>query len=374
MRKFSVFDRLTNLEWVLLSLIFLFGVFLRVLAQDHLRAISPDGMAYIAHATSFLEGEGNIERRGPLFQLLLMATYKLAGQVTYESSVFVPQFFGCIIPLLFFLLGKRVFGTKAGLVAALLASLNPMLINLSSWVLRETFSLALILTMILTSYSALGMESKKRNLITVLSGFFSGLIILTREEMLFIIPPAYVAYEFFNEKRRRDFLLRTCIFLVATLLTITPWLLYSSSHFGHPFYSYIYYTEDITGEFGLAQGTEASSSSTSAFQKILSSAIRGFQKEMIALPAVFSLFGFLFLPVGVVFSIKRRAIWIVYFIVGLDLLILAPMLHFVPYELVLFPYSWVDVDRIIFPGVMSANIFVAYGIVKLLSLLSTKEI
>ena len=109
------------------------------------------------------------------------------------NLLFLSPNFGSTIPILLFFLGKHFFDSKTGLVAALLGSLNPMLINLLYWVLRETLSPALILMLIFTAHSTIGIRSKKRSLIaTLLPGFLSGLIILTREEMLFIIPPAYI--------------------------------------------------------------------------------------------------------------------------------------------------------------------------------------
>ena len=372
MRQFSLFNRLVNLEWILLLVIVIVGVSLRVVAQNHLRVISPDGVAYIRHATWVLEGEGYFERRGPFFQLLLMTSHKIFG-ASFESSILVPQFFGNIIPILLFFLGKRFFDSKTGLVAALLGSLNPMLINLSCWVLRETLSLALILMLILTAHSTIETRSKKRSLIaTLLSGFLSGLIILTREEMLLVIPPAYIIYMFFHEKRRRDLIARTCFFLMTIIFTISPWLFYSSVHFGDPFYSYTFYTRIVTGRLGGVPGTEPASE-VPVFLRLLGMTGSGLWNEITALPAIFSLFGFVFLPVGIIFTIRKRAVWIVYLIMGLDLLLLAPLLYSYHYELMLFPYRWVDVDRIIFSGVMPANVIVAYGIMRLTSFLSDKE-
>lgn len=207
-------------------------------------------------------------------------------------------------------------------------------------------------------------------LATFLPGFLSGLIILTREEMLFIIPSAYIAYILLYERRRRDFVARTVIFLITTAFTVIPWLLYSSVHFGDPFYSYAFYINIVTNVFGSTPKAEVvSGSSASVFHWIL----LGLWKELNALPAIFSLFGSVFLPAGIIFTIRKRAIWIVYLVMGIDMLLLAILLYPFPYELKLFPYRFTDVDRIIFSGAMPANVIVAHGIVKLTSLLSDRE-
>jgi len=371
MRRNVSFKRPVNLEWILLLAIVAIGVLLRWNAQNHMKLISPDGVGYIDHASRILDGRGIFERRGPFFQLLLIIFYKIFG-VSFESSILVPQFFGSIIPILFFLLGKHFFDSKTGLVAALLGSLNPLLINLSCWVLRETLSLALILMLIFTAHSTFGIQSKKRSLIaTFLPGFLAGLIILTREEMSFVIPPAYIVYVFFNEKRRRDFIARTSVFLITTISTITPWLLYSGTHFGDFFYSYAIYFRwnPLLERMSESVAGTAAATGLPIYVEILS----GLWKEITALPAIFSLFGFVFLPVGVMFTRRKRAIWIVYLIMGLDILFLAPLLYPFPYKLTLFPFSHVDIERIMFSGVMPANVIVAYGIRRLTPFRSDKE-
>jgi len=374
MRQMMLFKRSVDLEWILLFAIIIAGVFLRLEAQSHLRVISPDGVVYINRVSSVLEGQGRFERRGPFFQLLLMISYKIFG-VNFESSILVPQFFGSIVPILLFFLGKRFFNSETGLVAALLGSLNPMLINLSCWVLRETLSLALILMLMFTAHITLGARSKRRRLLaTFLPGFLSGLIILTREEMPFIIPPAYIAYIYFHEKRRRDSIMRICIFLIATIFTVTPWLLYSSLYFGDPFYSYAYYINAFISRLGSTPVSGATSGTPVLRPVSLVSILLGIWGEVTALPSIFSLLGFVFLPIGILFTIRRRATWIVYLVMGFNLLLFALIIRdSVPYQLMLFPYGWVDTSRIIFSGTMPGNVIAAYGIVRLTSLLSKER-
>ena len=366
-------DRSISLQWILLLMIVVIGIILRVEAQNHLRVISLDGIMYIYRALSVLIGVGHFERRGPLFQLLLMISYKIFG-VSFESSVLVPQFFGGIVPILLFLLGKRFFDSKTGLIAALLGAFNPLLINLSCWVLRETLTLALILMLILAAHFTVKIRSKKRSLIaSTMPGFLSGLLILTREEMLFVIPPAYIAYAYFYEKKRLNFMVKTSVFIITTTLVMIPWLLYSSTQFGDPFYSYWFYLKNVVGGVGTeVPGAEGVSVPVFPWLLgILPAILFGLWREMIELPAVLSLLGFLFLPVGVMLTVKKRAIWVIYFIMASDLFILSPIMSLPGYlDRLSMPYQWINVSRFIFPSVMPTIIITAYGIRSLVPFLT----
>ena len=357
MRKIRFLGRWVGLEWILLFVIVAVGVSLRLEAQRHLIWIEPDGVAYVDGAVKVLSGMGGFERRGPLFQLLLLMSYRIFG-ASYEASLLVPQFFGGILLILFFFVGKRFFDSETGLIAAFLMSLNPFLIILSCWVFRETLALSLILMIILMAHSAIEMQSKKRSMMaTILLGFLSGLLILTREEMIFVISPACIAYIYFCEKKRSDFMVRTTVFLAITIITITPWLLYSSAHFGDPFYSYSFYMK----QFG--NGNSSGATDIGVLQRVFSRISFGLWKEISEMPAIFAFVSFAFLPIGIMFTIKKRVTWVIYLIMGLDMLVLAYFLGGPKwfYELRL-PYTFYDVNRWVLPAVMPVNVIVAYGI------------
>lgn len=358
MRKIRILSRSLDLEWILLFAIVAVGVFLRLEAQRHLIWIEPDGVAYVDGAVKALSDIGDFGYRGPLYQFLLLTSYRIFG-ASYETSLIIPQFFGCILPILFFFVGKRFFDSETGLITALLISLNPFLIILSCWVFRETLALTLILMIILVGHSAIEVQSKKRSMIfTILLGFLSGLLILTREEMIFIISPACIAFLYICEKKRSDFMVRTTVFLAITIITITPWLLYSSAHFGDPFYSYAVYMKG----FGNS-GNPSSATDMGVLQRVFSRTFFGLWKVISEMPATFAFVSLAFLPIGIMLSIRKRVTWIIYFIMGLDLLIIAYFsggpLYF--HELRL-PYMLHDPNRYPVPAVMPVNVIIAYGI------------
>ena len=369
MRKIKFLGRSIGLEWFLLSVIVVAGAFLRIEASNHLTSISPDGVAYVYYASGILQGSDVFERRGPLFQCLVILTYMVFG-VSFNSSILIPQFFGTVIIVLIFFLGRRLFDSETGLVAALIATLNPMLTNLSAWVLRETVSVALILTLMLVVHFSVKTSSSKKSLFaTFLSGVVSGLIILNREEMIVVIPVACIGYLFFMVKKRWAFVIKSSIFLMTTLLVMSPWLVYSQIHFGNPLYSYLYYAEDIAGattQGAPAQGELTGTSATPLFLTIPKALFFGLWRLMLELPALFSLFALAFLPIGIMYTLKRRDLWIVYFILILDL-ILVSILAFVPlyFERQVMAYNWSDPTRFFFSAAMPFNIIIAAGIRKL---------
>jgi len=362
LRSITIKFRLISLDFLILSLIVSVGFVLRMLAQSHLKAITPDGIAYIFHTTKILNGTLDFERRGPFFQLLLISIFKIFG-VSYASSLIIPQFFGSIIPIVTFFLARRFFDSKTGLIAALLMAVNPMLINLSCWVLRETLILTLILTFILTSCYSVETESKNRSLLaTALSALLTGLLILTREDLIFVIPLAFIAYIYFRKKELKDLIARMSIYLIVTILTLSPWLLYSSGHFGHPLYSYIYYFPR-----GITEGGDTGG--VASFLAVLYRVISGLWNELTVFSAIFSPIGLVFLSIGVMFTLKKRAIWIIYFLMVVELFLLSYNFGRSIYLSELVPHKFFDVDRIILSVMLPANIIIAYGVKEFVSFL-----
>jgi hypothetical protein len=365
MRKIKFLGLSIGLEWFLLSVIVVAGVFLRIEASNHLTSIPPDGIAYVYRASGILQGSDEFERRGPLFQCLLVMTYLIFG-VSFQSSILIPQFFATVSVVLIFLLGRRLFDSKTGLVAALIATLNPMLTNLSAWVLRETLSVSLILVLILVVHFSVKTSSSKKSLFaTFFSGVVSGLIILNREEMIVVIPVACIGYLFFMEKKRWAFVKKLGIFLMATLLVMSPWLAYSYAHFGNPFYSYTIYVGWVGSD--ISEGEMTGASETPSFLAIPTAFFFGLWRLLIESPALFSLLALAFLPIGVMSTFKRRDLWIVYFILILDLIIVAFLASSSQYfERQVTGYNWSDPTRFFFSTAVPFNVIIAAGIRKLI--------
>ncbi len=369
MQRVKILGQFVGIEWALLAAIVAGGAFLRMEAHTHLTAISSDGVAYVFHSSQVLQGLGTFERRGPLFQSLLVVIYTVSG-ASFESSVLIPQFFGSIIPILMFLLGKRLFDSETGLAAALLVTLNVMLTDLSAWVLRETLSVTLILAFILIVHFSVRTRSSRKSLVATFSaGIIAGLIILCREEMIVVIPPAFFIYLFVMEKRKSPLLVKLSIFAVAVILAMAPWLVYSASHFGNPLYSYTIYVEWFSERAARTEDGLTGTSSGSLFLKIPAALLFGLWRLMIEFPALFSLLGLVFLPIGIAFTFQRRDLWIVYFILIADLIFASYVASWTKFfDLPVLAYKWSDPARFFFSTAIPFNVIVAAGVRKFSSI------
>jgi hypothetical protein len=188
--------------------------------------------------------------------------------------------------------------------------------------------------------------------------------------MLFIIPPAYVAYALFMEKKRKIFLARTGIFLLTTILVMSPWLMYSLTQFGDPFHSYNFYLEQ---KYVDATSGEQSVSAIKApiFLTVLVASFFGLWKVTTEFPAVFSMLGLAFLPFGIIYTFKKRGVWLIYLVTGLDLALVSffavmPWYFQRPLE----TYDWSDPTRFFFSAAIAFNIVIAFGIRKLFPFLA----
>lgn len=370
----NILKRIKHVEWILLSAIVFLGVLLRIIAQSNVLDINPDGVMYIEAASNLKNGIGSFERRGPLFQVLLILIYNIY-EVNLQSSIFLSIFFGSINSILFFFIGKHLFNLKTGLIAALLSSINVLSINLSCWVVRENFSLFLILLLIITMNYSFEIQSKKKCYITtILTSLICGLIILTREEMIFIIPFACITYIILLEKKLKDIFIRTIIFIIITTLTITPWLIYSNITFNNPFHSYLYYLKSPISVLGSSFSSQTSAGDRSILTYV-EWGIFGLWTEIYTLPNILSIMGFLFLLIGIMYNIKRRDIWIIYLIMIFDLIILSfAMGTPTTREQWSWPHVLWNVSRIPFSAVMPMIVISANGIVQFtIKLLNTGQ-
>ena len=363
MRKFRFFGFSVKSEYILLTLIVIGGIILRLEASNHLRVIGPDGVAYVSSSSNFLRGVGEFERRGPLYQGLLSLSYFVFG-VSYESSVLISQLFGTIAVILIFFLGKSLFNSETGLVAALIITINPIFTNFSAWVLRETLGITLVIALILiVNYSVKINYAKKRIFLTFMSGVVAGLGVLTREEMSLVIPIACIAYFFFIKKQKRVFLLDSAVFLIGLLLVMSPWLLYSANSFGDGLYSYRFYIEGVT--YDTVEGDLTGTSGEPLYIGIPKAFLLGSWRFIIEWPALFSILPLFFIPIGIIHTLKRRDLWIIYFLLIIDVVFVSYLASDPEYfDRLITGYNWSDPLRFFSSIGMPFNVIIAAGIVK----------
>jgi 4-amino-4-deoxy-L-arabinose transferase-like glycosyltransferase len=163
----------------------------------------------------------------PLYPLLLALPVKL-GITSDEALRSLGVALGTLTVVLVGLLGRRVGGERAGLAAALIAAVYPLLIAADGALLAETLYAPLIAGTLLLALRTADRPSS-RNAAGL--GALTGLAILTRSESVLLLP-LLVAPVAWLARGRRAVLLGTA--LAATTLVVSPWVIRNVSTFGKP--------------------------------------------------------------------------------------------------------------------------------------------
>ena len=128
---------------------------------------------------------------------------------------------------LVFLLGRRMAGDRAGLIAAALAAAYPVLIAFSHYLLTETLYVFLLLAALASLVAG---KPQPTSLRAAAAGALFGLLALTREVGL-VAPPVAAAYLVWTARPRPGGGLRLAGILVAsTMLVVAPWSVYLNGH------------------------------------------------------------------------------------------------------------------------------------------------
>jgi len=108
--------------------------------------------ASLASSKGFVAGDGTpTAARPPLYPMILASVYALFG-ARPDVARLVQVLLGTGVVPLVWLLGRRVFSPKAGLVAAAIAACDPLLVFMSSYVLTESlYTLLLLCLLVATS-------------------------------------------------------------------------------------------------------------------------------------------------------------------------------------------------------------------------------
>jgi len=194
--------------------------------------LARDGREYIILARNLAQGKGfnygdeegfmgwEHHRRAPLYPFFVAFFFFLFGE-----NLILIRLLNCIIGglnvILFFLLGKRIFGEKVGLYAALISAFYPLFIWLSIRILSETLFMSLVLMALLLLYRA--KESKKLTP-SVLCGLTLGAASLCRPAILTFVPLAPVFF-FIPKGKVREGMKKGLVLIALFLITLTPWII-----------------------------------------------------------------------------------------------------------------------------------------------------
>jgi 4-amino-4-deoxy-L-arabinose transferase-like glycosyltransferase len=239
----------TGRRWqVALALLALAGLALRityVLLSKNPRA--PGGDAFYFHygANLLVDGRGFIDPIALLFlryttpgavhppaYLLFLATASLVGFRSFLDH----QIWSCILGagtiVLIGFTGRAIAGRRVGLIAAFIVAIYPNFWFHDSVVMSETLIMFTTTLVILVAYRFWQRPSVRRALGL---GAAVGIATLTRAESILLVvvlllPLAYVL-------RDLDLRARLKLFAVsasATLITVSPWVIYNLTRFDHP--------------------------------------------------------------------------------------------------------------------------------------------
>jgi 4-amino-4-deoxy-L-arabinose transferase-like glycosyltransferase len=164
--------------WKFILLAFLIALVLRMLLIVYPEVIHNDGTEYIRHAKQFASGEWSGGKSPPLYPSLIALAHFFTQD--YErAGILVSVVFGALLVLPVFYLGKEIFGEKVGFIAALFATVHPILYTSSGSVLTESTYYFFLATSVLFGWYAFSKGGLCRPLLFAL---FTTLAYLTRPE------------------------------------------------------------------------------------------------------------------------------------------------------------------------------------------------
>ena len=168
----------------------------------------------------------------PGYPLFLAGVFSITGQKLMAVRI-VQVIMGTLMIYLVYLIGKKIWNRRVGLVAAFILSFYPVWIIWPSLFLTETLFTLLLLLFVFFFIRYLKNKSGSD---AALAGFSFSLSLLVRETPLLILPalPLVLLWARVSWKRLLVFL---GIFTVILGIVITPWMFRNYEDFGEMFYT-----------------------------------------------------------------------------------------------------------------------------------------
>lgn len=160
-------------------------------------------------------------------------TFQLAGSVA-----------GAITIGLTGLLGRRVAGERAGLVAAAIAAISPALWNVDASVMSETLQVPIITGIVLALYWAL---DKPRSVRWVVVGVGFGFATLNRADALVFLGITVLVIGVGSRRREVPWLAATTALVLSAAVVVSPWVIRNQQSVGTTTLSTIDSAEAVAG-------------------------------------------------------------------------------------------------------------------------------
>ena len=223
-------DRLSSKRVTLiLVLLLIFGFVLRSIVANNLSP-SADESVYGTHAINFFaSGATSNQNQSPVWFYLADVFYKIFG-VTLFSSRFTSILYSTFTIIIIFLLTKKLFDIKTALIASFLFTFSSYALEFTLMEMDATFTFFYVLSLYFF-ISKLFEEDK----ISLLSGLFYGIAVLTKAISIMLAPGFVLVYLVYflrhKEKRKvlvnRNNILRALIVVITILVFMTPILSYN---------------------------------------------------------------------------------------------------------------------------------------------------
>lgn len=156
--------------------------------------LDKDSVGYIYMAEKVAEGKINdaiyLNPRMPPLYISLLALGEYSGAGAEIAGVIVSMLAGILVLIPVFLISKKIFGDKVGLVSAFLVATHPYLIRLSTEVMRDSLFLFLVFSAIAFAVYAADYTGVSRK--WYFAGAFAGLAAMTRSEGSFFIAAIFI--------------------------------------------------------------------------------------------------------------------------------------------------------------------------------------
>jgi 4-amino-4-deoxy-L-arabinose transferase-like glycosyltransferase len=189
---------------------------------DNSQRLNGDEPGYDNLARDLLQGQGfTWPGRVPLYPIWLAGIYLVTGG-SYDGVAYAQSFLGVLTILLTYVLGRRVFGHTAGLIAAFFMTFNPVHIHWTGRLYSEALYAPTVLLVTLTLWDAFHKPNGKRFL---WAGAAVGMSNLVRPALLLF--PFCLTVLLFLVRRKRQVIRYGLIYSGVSLLVVMPWVIHN---------------------------------------------------------------------------------------------------------------------------------------------------
>src|SRR3989344_1230991 len=181
-----------------------------------------DETVYLQHAEIFFSGRDNYSElsfRPPLLSILFFFAFFIKHSIV--SASIVTALFGALLPVFGFLIGRKLYDFKTGIISGLILSVAPF-INLNA-----NYLLTDVPATVLIAISFYLILFKNRTLLLFLSGVFFSLAILMKFTAI-LIGLVFLVYFFIAKFKIKEML----VFFLGSAIIILPYFIWAQINFG----------------------------------------------------------------------------------------------------------------------------------------------